>query len=114
MPPLARRLFLASLLVLYGFVTLGGPALHALPGCDHAGALKRADQDSGNRTQPSPLSVAGDDCPICHFHAQGQFLIASDRDFCTDVVRMRPTDEPRLIAPAPHVRVSIPRAPPLA
>jgi hypothetical protein len=113
MLPLARRLFLASLLALYGFVTLGGPALHALPGCGHAGALQTNDQDAGNRAQPGPPSLAGDDCPICHFHAQGQFLFARDRDFCTDVVRIRPADEPRLIAPTPHVRVSIPRAPPL-
>jgi hypothetical protein len=110
---LARRLFLASLIALYGFVILCGPALHELPGCDHRGALQAADQDVGKRAQPSPLSIAGDDCPICHFHAQGQFLVASDRDLCTDVVRLRPADEPRLVVSAPHVRPSIPRAPPL-
>jgi hypothetical protein len=111
---LARRLFFGALLTVYGFVTVAGPALHALPGCDHAGAIQASDQESGKRAQPRPLTIVGDDCPICHFHAQGQFLVASDRDLCTDVVRLRPADEPRLVLISAPVRPSIPRAPPLA
>jgi hypothetical protein len=110
MQQLVRRLFLASLLALYGSVTVCGPALHSLPGCDHPGQLQTADQGS----QPRSLTSSPDDCPICHFQSQGQFLVASDRDVCTDIVRIRPTDEPPLAVCTSVVRISIPRAPPLS
>jgi hypothetical protein len=110
MQRLVRRLFLALLLALYGSVTVCGPALHSLPGCDHPGQLQTSDQG----TQPKSISTTSDDCPICHFNAQGQFLVTSDRDLCTDVVRIRPASEPPLAVSTSVVRLSIPRAPPLA
>jgi len=109
MQQLVRRLFLASLLALYGSVTVFGPALHSLPGCDHPGQFQTSDQG----TQPRSLTNSPDDCPICHFHSQGQFLVAGDRDVCTDIVRIRPADEPPLAVCTSVVRLSIPRAPPL-
>jgi hypothetical protein len=114
MQGLVRRLFLASLLALYGLVTLCGPALHALPGCDHPGQVQDSDKGAGQGARPNSLAGSPDDCPICHFHAQGQFLVASDRDLCTDVVRLRPADELPLVVSSPVFRLSIPRAPPLA
>jgi hypothetical protein len=113
MKEFGRRLLLASLLALYGLVTVCGPALHALPGCDHPGQVQNSDQDSGHGAKPKSLSSSADDCPICHFQTQGQFLVTSDRDFCTDVVRIQPADEPPLAISSPVVSLSIPRAPPL-
>jgi hypothetical protein len=110
MQAIVRRWLLASLLALFGLVTVCGPALHALPGCDHQGPAQTSDRE----TKPNSLAGSPDDCPICHFHAQGQFLVASDHDQCTGVVRLRPADEPPLVLPTAVVRPCIPRAPPLA
>jgi hypothetical protein len=107
------RLLLASLLALYGLVTVCGPALHALPGCDHPGQIQSSEQDPGQGAKPKSLSSSTDDCPICHFHTQGQFLVTSDRDFCIDVVRIQPADEPPIARSSHILNLSIPRAPPL-
>jgi hypothetical protein len=110
---IGRRALLASSLALYGLVTVCGPALHALPGCDHPGQVQNADQNPGHGAKPKSLSPSTDDCPICHFHTQGQFVVSSDRDFCIDVVRIQPADEPPIARSSHVVNLSIPRAPPL-
>jgi hypothetical protein len=114
MKELVRRLLLASLIAVFGLVTVSGPALHALPGCAHPGPIQGSDQDHGQGSTPESLASSPDSCPICHFHAQGQFVVSSDRDICTDVVRIRPINEPAIPDSATVARISIPRGPPLA
>src|SRR4051794_30009016 len=76
-----RQILLASLLALYGALTVGGSALHSLPGAGHAkaGTAARGD-DSDRPTSPH------DDCPVCHFLAQGQITGSSAHVPCLDVV----------------------------
>ena len=69
----ANQLLLATLLGLYGVVTLSGPALHALPGLGHASA-KLGSQDEASPGHGERENSSTHDCPICHFHAQGQLV----------------------------------------
>jgi hypothetical protein len=114
MQEFARRLFLASIIAVFGVVTVCGPALHALPGCAHPGWVQGPDQDSGQGSSSQSLANSPESCPICHFLAQGQYVVGSDRDNCTDIVRTRPIDQPLLPDAATIVLISIPRGPPLA
>jgi hypothetical protein len=108
-----NRLLLATLLCLYGVVTLSGPALHSLPGLSHA-AAKLAGRDEASPGHGERENNAAHDCPICHFHAQGQLIDDPDDGPCIDVVRVRPADESPLFHPPALHRSSSPRAPPLA
>jgi hypothetical protein len=108
----ANQLLLAAILSLYGAVTVGGPALHALPGLGH----DTAGLTSQDRKAPAcadPENASTHDCPICHFHAQGQVIANPDAGPCIEVVRIRPATDPPLTAPLAAERLSIPRAPPL-
>lgn len=105
----ARQILLASLLALYGVVTVGGPALHALPGAGHAKAATTADGDGSERPTSSD-----DDCPICHFFAQGQLAEDSTHVMSMDVVRIQPADDLPLTFPPAVARSAGPRAPPVA
>ena len=83
------------------------------PGFSHASARLASDE-----TQ-SPLGsdqkeAAAHDCPICHFHAQGQVITDPDTHVSIDVVRIRPATEAPLACPPAIDRPSIPRAPPVA
>lgn len=102
----ARQILLASLIALYGTMTAGGPALHALPGAEH---VKSADGDGPDRPASSDH-----DCPICHFLAQGQLAATFTPVLSMDVVRIKPADDLPLTFPAAIARPSGPRAPPLA
>ena len=109
----ANQFLLAMCLMLYGVITLSGPALHALPGFGHGSAALTSEQGAvpgqGDRE-----NTAVHDCPICHFHAQGQLVADPDSFPCIDVVRIRAAAEPQLSSPLAVDRPSIPRAPPLA
>lgn len=107
-----RRRLLTTLLALYGLVTLGGPALHALPGFDHGAKRTSEAPDSPGKSDPHQNS--SHDCPICHFQAQGQLPIDPADAILVDVVRIRPADAPPLVVPPALDRPSSPRAPPLA
>jgi hypothetical protein len=100
-------------LMLYGVITLSGPALHALPGFGHRSAALTSEHGAvpgqGDRE-----NTAVHDCPICHFHAQGQLVADPDSFPCIDVVRIRAGAEPQLSSPLAVDRPSTPRAPPLA
>jgi hypothetical protein len=109
----ANRLLLATLLGLYGVVTLSGPALHALPGLSHV-AAKLGTRDEASPSHGDRENASAHDCPICHFHAQGQLVDDPYGGPCVDVVRVRPADESPLAHPPALHRPSSPRAPPLA
>ncbi len=109
----ADQFLLAMCLMLYGVITLSGPALHALPGFGH-GSAALASEQGAVPGQGDRENTAVHDCPICHFHAQGQLVADPDSFPCIDVVRIRAADEPQLSSPLAIDRPSIPRAPPLA
>jgi len=111
--PGANRVLLAAILSLYGAITVSGPALHGLPGFAHpATSLGTHNEDAPGQAGQDAVSVH--DCPICHFHAQGQLVADPDAGPCVDVVRTRLADERPIASPAAILRPSIPRAPPLA
>jgi hypothetical protein len=105
----ARQILLASLIALYGTMTAGGPALHALPGAELVKAGTPDDGDGSDRPTSSHH-----DCPICHFLGQGQLAADPTHVLSMDVVRIKPADDLPLIFPAAVGRPSVPRAPPLA
>ena len=105
----ARQILLASLLALYGVMTVGGPALHALPGAEHVETGTSADGDGSDHPTSSH-----DDCSICHFLAQGQLAGDSTHVPSIDVVRIQPADDLPLTFPPAVDRPSAPRAPPSA
>ncbi len=111
--PRANECLLTAILALYGVITLSGPALHALPGFGHRAAAFASDRAAapGHGDQDN---AAAHDCPICHFHAQGQLIADLDGALSMEIVRIQPADEPQLTYPLAVARPSIPRAPPLA
>jgi hypothetical protein len=111
--PRANQFFLATILALYGVITLSGPALHALPGFGHRATELASDREAAPG-QGDQENAAAHDCPICHFHAQGQLIADPDGAPSMEIVRIRPADEPQLSSPLAVARPSIPRAPPLA
>jgi hypothetical protein len=106
----ARHFLLASLIALYGTMTVGGPTLHALPGGGDVKVGTPA-HDEGGSDRPTSSQH---DCPICHFLAQGQLAVDSTHVLSMDVVLIKPADDLPLIFPAAVDRPSGPRAPPLA
>jgi hypothetical protein len=111
--PRANQFLLAAILALYGVITLSGPALHALPGFGHRSTELASDRAPapGHGDQDN---AAAHDCPICHFHAQGQLIADPDGAPSMEIVRIRPAEEPQLSSPLAVARPSIPRAPPRA
>jgi hypothetical protein len=109
----ARQVLIATLAALYGGVTAFGPALHALPGLNHAPTALTILKGGSDR-HATPLTVSHDDCPVCHFLMQGQVLGDPDPLGRIEAVQVRPADEIPLIAPPDLRLLTHPRAPPLA
>jgi hypothetical protein len=109
----AHQILLVTLLGLYTAVVLAGPGLHALPGFDHSPATLASDHPK-SPGQPDRHDNATHNCPLCHFHAQGQLIADPDDGQSVDVVRMRPPADPPVCIPPVFGRPSSPRAPPLA
>jgi len=113
MRPRANQFLLATILALYGAITLSGPALHALPGFGHRSTELASDREAAP-AHGDHENAAAHDCPICHFHAQGQLIADPDGAPSMEIVRIRPADEPQLSSPPAVARPSSPRAPLLA
>jgi hypothetical protein len=105
-----RHFLLATLIILYGTITVGGPTLHALPGGEDVKVGTPA-HDEGGSDRPTSSQH---DCPICHFLSLGQLAVDSTHVLSMDVVLIKPADDLPLIFPAAVDRPSGPRAPPLA
>lgn len=100
------RLLIALVLAWHGFIVLGGPCLHALPGTGH-----HARPSSDGAT---PLGDAPDSCVICHFVAQGQLASALVHEPLPEGLAVLQLVEPRIDAPRPTLHLPSPRAPPTA
>ena len=104
-----RQILLASLVALYGAMTLGGPALHALPGSGHVKAGTPFDGDGPDR----PIT-SHHDCPVCHFLGQAQRVADPTHVPTIDVARIKPADDLPTTFPSAVALPSAPRAPPFA
>jgi hypothetical protein len=68
-----RSILLIALLAMYGASSLLGPALHSLPGLAHAVSASEPSSQQVERGRLDGGKVcSADQCPVCHFLAQGQ------------------------------------------
>jgi hypothetical protein len=114
MPRFVRPTLIALLIAFHAAVTLCGPCLHSVPGFGHGSSL----DSSGKRDQavdPAGTRHASmDDCPICHFLAQGQLPIESSRIASIRLVaEFEPLADPVSSPASPHLPFC-PRGPPVA
>lgn len=73
MRPVRQALVLAVLAVHATFVVCGA-GLHALPGLGHVSSLSSSGRAAATHSEGTNPTSA-DDCPVCHFLAQGQMTI---------------------------------------
>ena len=110
MPRFVRQLLFASLIACHAAVTLCGPCLHELSGSSHRSGPATKSQRSD---APAPSSRdSADNCPICHFMAQGQLTVAPTCDRSAPLVAGFVLPELPVARPLPHHVPSSPRAPP--
>ena len=75
MPRSARRLLIASLVVLHAALMSCGPCFHALPGSGHESALGMSRGGDRGRDPAERPHRPAEDCPVCHFFAQAQLPV---------------------------------------
>ena len=107
MSRLVRQLLVASLLALYGSVSLCGSGLHALEDGEHGKHPLHADQSS---VQPGGSSA--DDCPLCHYLVQGQMSVAVPPLPHPSLIQFRTTIVHRVCTCLDRFSSARPRAPP--
>ncbi len=100
-----RQLLLVAVLALYGSMTCCGPALHAFSFAGHGKAISLGGGDGTHQS-----AASHNDCPVCHFLAQGQLADESSHVPSLDVVLVRPVDRLPFAFPAPLDRPTSPRA----
>ncbi|WP_169974944.1 hypothetical protein [Tautonia rosea] len=100
------RLLIAWSLVAYGVGALVGPALHALPGCDH--------HDSGGSSSnaPEPVSPTHDDCLICNTINAVSIPLAIPAAPFPESIRIAEVATPPLTTLDRPIGLHGPRAPP--
>lgn len=103
-----RKTTALVLLALYGAVTLGAAALHALPGCSHARPTGPPSEKAG----PLSSGPTADECPACHFLALAQLPAVRPHIAHADVARPGGPDEAPAVFAAVSRIASHPRAPP--
>jgi hypothetical protein len=77
MPRFVRASLIALLIAFHAAVTLCGPCLHAVPGFGHGSGLGSSAQRQEAVDSTGARHASMDNCPICHFLAQGQLPIES-------------------------------------
>ncbi len=105
-----RRLLFASLIAFHAIATLCGPCLHELSGLSHP--ISAAGKPNRTEAPSQSPSDSSDNCPICHFVAQGQFV---DTPVCEQSEPMlvdRVTTDLPTASPTARLHASAPRAPP--
>jgi hypothetical protein len=110
---ISRDIFLATLLAVYGVGTLGGPALHAIPGAGHS-LPRNASEKADSSGLPGHQKTSHHDCPICSFGSQGQLSVGLGLALFVDVVPNRESRKLPLFFPPPLARPASPRAPPVS
>ena len=113
MPRFVRPSLIALLIAFHAAVTLCGPCLHAVPGFGHGSGLGSSAQRQEAVDPTGTRHASMDDCPICHFLAQGQLPIESSRIVSVRlVVEFEPVAD-SVSSPAPSRRPFCPRGPPV-
>lgn len=108
MRQLVGRLLIAGSLVAYGVGTLVGPALHALPGCDH----HDLGGSSSHAPESSSSSTTHDDCLICQaIDAASISLAAPGAPFLVTITIAEVATAPLATSHVP-IGLHVPRAPP--
>ncbi len=108
-----RRILTALLAAFHAAVMLLGPCLHGALGGEHeSGFSSKVAPALGAEKSLKLLSDKGDDCPICHFLAQGQN--PSDRICWSEVLSTTYFDDSHVDATSKTFEhgASAPRAPP--
>lgn len=111
MSRLVRQLLVASMLALYGSVSLVGAGLHAL--------LEHGHSDSFDHPRHKPFGhltgeASADHCPICQVHVQGQMPVGAIPLAYQPLAQFRSPVVPRLITSPRRHAPAHPRAPPVA
>jgi hypothetical protein len=110
----SRPFLAATLVALHAAVALGGPGLHALPGWGHGSGLTRLAKNDHSHGPGKSSHEATDECPVCHFLAQGQLSADLTAGAPGWLVVQAEVARAAVPAPTPTHRSSIPRAPPAA
>jgi hypothetical protein len=114
MPRFVRSSLIALLIAFHAAVTLCGPCLHAVPGFGHGPGVGSSAHRQEAVDPAGTRHASMDDCPICHFLAQGQLPIESSRIASVRlVVEFEPTAD-SVSSPALAHLPFCPRGPPVA
>jgi len=105
-------LLVASLVALHATVMLVGPGLHGLAAWDHAARHFECANREHAHGPAHAAAVDSDDCPVCHFFAQGHVPITTAPVLTAlQSLTLRPEPRSRLVTPQRLHSIS-PRAPP--
>jgi hypothetical protein len=114
MPRFVRPTLIALLIAYHAAVTLCGSCLHTAPGFGHGSGLASSAERHPAVDASGARHASIDDCPICHFLAQGQLPIESSSITSVPVAAdLEPIDDP-LSRPALTRLPFCPRGPPVA
>ncbi len=105
-----RRLLFASLIAFHAIPTLCGPCLHELSALSHP--MSAAGKPNRTEAPSQSPSDSSDNCPICHFVAQGQLVSTPVCERSEPMLVDRVTTESSTASPTARVDASAPRAPP--
>lgn len=110
MPRFRRQTLVATMLALYGLVSVCGSGLHALmdSGVSHAPA------DPGDQAKGSILKTVASHCPICDFQAQGQLAVEFSRVISRPYTSPHVTVVRGLVTSRDRHPSCSPRAPPIS
>jgi hypothetical protein len=113
-----RHYLILAIASLHAAVMLLGPCLHALPGGRHAPRPALAADHGHRAVEHSPVTHSpvshrsADDCPVCHFLAQGQLPVeTASGPVSQTVAELGPLHPLRLPSRSRHT-FFCPRAPP--
>jgi hypothetical protein len=107
-----RPILVLWLVALHMGLTLGGAGLHALPGLGHETGLNRLAKDDHSHGPGKSSHASADECPVCHFLAQGQALPDPPAGMPAWLITRADRPHDPVTALAPLHRPSVPRAPP--
>src|SRR5260370_24945643 len=112
MPRSLRQTLVALLIALHAAVTLCGPGLHALPGWGHNSGLHPLAKNDHSHGPGKSSHAASDECPVCHFLAQGQLSSDHSGGVTASLVGDPVTPIVSIAVPISPHPLSNPRGPP--
>lgn len=105
-------LLVGALVAMHATVMLVGPGLHGLAAWDHATRRFECTNQQHARGPAHAPAVESDDCPVCHFFAQGHVPITTALvPAALQSLALEPEPRARLVTPH-RLHSTSPRAPP--